>query len=101
MCSNQSLSTMTANHGWFPSQRGVASAQHIFEYIRKTNINSSLHDLRFGRGPVGVGGGSTLLVSTPELPSGVELGWHGDGARCVGGGCGHARGWACGEVPGS
>ena len=51
--------------------------------------------------PVWVGGGSTLLVSTPELPSGVELGWHGDGARCVGGGCGHARGWACGEVPGS
>ena len=93
ICSNQSH-----NIGW---GGGVTGTQRIFDYIRETNNNSSSLDLRLGPEPVWVGGGSTLLVSTPELPSGVELGWHGDGARCVGGGCGHARGWACGEVPGS
>ena len=101
MCSNQSPSTMTDNHGWVSSQRGVASAQHIFEYIRKSNINSSLHDLRFGRGPVGVGGGSTLLVRAQEVSSQVEHGWHGDCVGCVGGGCGHFGGRVCSEVPDS
>ena len=85
LCSNQSPSTMTDNHGWVPLLSRVTSTQHIFDYIKVTNTSSSLHNLQLGSEAVYVGGGSTLLVSPPELPVRGEHGWHGDSVRCVGG----------------
>ena len=101
LCSNQSPSTMTENHGWVPLLGRAASTQHIFNFIKETNNNSSLHDHRLDPEAVCVGVGSALLVSSPKLSHRVEHGWHGDGVRCVGGGCCRDCGWACSEVPDS
>lgn len=88
----------------------MASTQHSCNYRAKLNSKDSvsisgprppLHDRQHDRKPGCGGVGIASLVSTAELQSVGNHGWHADGACRGGGGCDRVRSQAGSNVPGS
>ena len=110
LCSPYISNSRPGNTGWVSSQTRVASTQHSCNYRAKLNSKDSvsisgprppLHDRQHDRKPGCGGVGIASLVSTAELQSVGNHGWHAEGACRGGGGCDRVRSQAGSNVPGS